>query len=74
LTSRKSAGVNLVLTLDRFNDPSATDMKKPKSILPEWKDEPLKFAFNPDEALRRCAYNRLPTSRKKSVKTRLKSR
>jgi hypothetical protein len=25
-------------------------------------------------ALRRCAYNRLPTSRKKSVKTRLKSR
>jgi hypothetical protein len=41
---------------------------------PDWKNEPLKFAFNPDDALRRCAYNRLPTSRKKSVKTRLKSR
>jgi hypothetical protein len=41
---------------------------------PDWKDEPLKFEFSPDEALRRCATVRLPTSRKKSVKTRLKSR
>ena len=49
-------------------------MPKAKTKLPEWANEPLKFAFNPDEALRRCAYNRLPTSRKKSVKTRLKSR
>jgi hypothetical protein len=43
-------------------------------MLPPWANEPLKFTINPDEALRRCAYNRLPTSRKKSVKTRLKSR
>jgi hypothetical protein len=43
-------------------------------LLPDWADEPLKFTFDPDEALRRCAYNRLPTSPKKSVKTRLKSR
>jgi len=42
--------------------------------LPDWANEPLKFTFDPDAALRRCAYNRLPTSRKKSVKTRLKSR
>jgi hypothetical protein len=49
-------------------------MPKAKTKLPEWGNEPLKFAFDPDEALRRCAYNRLPTSRKKSVKTRLKSR
>jgi hypothetical protein len=42
--------------------------------LPDWADKPLGFAIDPDAALRRCAYNRLPTSRKKSVKTRLKSR
>jgi hypothetical protein len=41
---------------------------------PDWKNEPLTFPINPDDALRRCAYNRLPTSRKKSVKNRLKSR
>jgi hypothetical protein len=41
--------------------------------LPDWANEPLKFTFSPDEALRRCAFNRLPISRKKSVKTRLKS-
>jgi hypothetical protein len=33
-------------------------------------NEVLKFAFDPDAALRRCAYTRLPVSRKKSVKTR----
>lgn len=53
-------------------------MPKAKTIkpryLPEWANEPLKFAFNPDEALRRCAFTRLPVSHKKSVKTRLKSR
>jgi hypothetical protein len=45
-----------------------------KRWLPEWADKPLGFAFDPDEALRQGAFNRLPTSRKKSVKTRLKSR
>jgi hypothetical protein len=52
-------------------------MPKPRTTkphnLPIWANEPLKFTFSPDEALRRCAYVRLPTSRKKSVKTRLKS-
>jgi len=47
---------------------------KTNPALPTWANEPLKFAFNPDDALRRCATIRLPTSRKKSVKTRLKSR
>jgi hypothetical protein len=47
---------------------------KTKTKLPDCANEPLKFAFNPEEALRRCAYTRLPMSRKKSVKTRLKSR
>jgi hypothetical protein len=46
-------------------------MPKPK---PAISNEVLKFAFDPDAALRRCAFTRLPTSRKKSVKTRLKSR
>jgi hypothetical protein len=44
------------------------------SWLPDWANEPLKFTFSPDEALRRCVFNRLPTSREKSVKSRLKSR
>jgi transposase-like protein len=42
--------------------------------LPELADKPLGFAIDPEAALRRCATIRLPTSRKKSVKTRLKSR
>jgi hypothetical protein len=33
-------------------------------------NEVLKFTFDPDAALRRCAYTKLPVSRKKSVKTR----
>jgi len=52
-------------------------MPKTKTIkprcLPDWANEPLKFTFSPDEALRRCARVKLPVSRKKSVKTRLKS-
>jgi hypothetical protein len=47
---------------------------KSKQKLPDWANEPLKFTFSPDDALRRCAFNRLPTSRKKSVKTRLRAR
>ena len=46
-------------------------MPKAKRAIPK---EVLKFTFDPDMALRRCAYTRLPTGRKKSVKTRLKSR
>jgi hypothetical protein len=30
----------------------------------------IQLAFDPAAALRRCAYTRLPVSRKKSVKTR----
>ena len=37
-------------------------------------NEVLKFTFDPDAALRRCAYTKLPVSRKKSVKTRLRAR
>jgi hypothetical protein len=33
-------------------------------------NEVLKFTFDPDAALRRCAFTRLPVSRKKSVKNR----
>jgi hypothetical protein len=46
-------------------------MPKAKRAIP---NEVLKFTFSPDEALLRCAYTKLPVSRKKSVKTRLKSR
>jgi hypothetical protein len=49
-------------------------MPKAKTKLPAWANEPLKFAFDPDAALRQCAFTRLPTSRKKSVKTRLRAR
>jgi hypothetical protein len=35
----------------------------PKSW-PDWKNEPLKFTFSPDEALRRAAYNKLPKAHK----------
>jgi hypothetical protein len=42
-------------------------MPKEKSAIT---NEVLKFTFSPDEALLRCAYTRLPKSRKKSVKTR----
>jgi hypothetical protein len=43
-----------------FGDLSAPDMPKPKANLPDWKDEPLKFAFNPDEALLRGAFANPP--------------
>jgi hypothetical protein len=49
-------------------------MTKSKTKLPIWANEPLTFTVSPDDALRRCARVRLPVSRKKSVKTRLKSR
>jgi hypothetical protein len=52
-------------------------MPKPEpaksSHLPAWANEPLQFTIDPDAALRRCARIRLPVSRKKSVKTRLKT-
>jgi hypothetical protein len=37
---------------------------------PDWKNEPLKFTFSPDEALKRAAYVKLP----KIGKARRKSR
>jgi len=33
--------------------------KLPKD-LPDWKNEPLKFTFDPDKALRRAAFVKLP--------------
>ena len=41
--------------------------------LPDWADKPLGYTIDPAAALRKGAFIRLPTSRKKSVKTRLKS-
>jgi hypothetical protein len=38
----------------------------PKVKLPEWKNEPLKFAFSPDEALRRGSTVKLTKGRGKS--------
>jgi hypothetical protein len=39
-------------------------------VKPAVTNEVLKFTFDPDAALRRCVYTKLPVSRKKSVKTR----
>jgi hypothetical protein len=36
---------------------------------PDWKNEPLKFTFSPDESLRHCAYNKLPKTGKSKRKT-----
>ena len=49
--------------------PKAKTEKLP-AWLPDWAKEPLKFAGNPDEALRRCAYNKLPAKAKLSKKLR----
>jgi hypothetical protein len=35
-------------------------MPKEKPQLPAWKNEPLKFAFSPDEALRQGAFVKIP--------------
>jgi hypothetical protein len=37
-------------------------------LLPEWADRPLKFAFSPDEALRRGAYVKPQKGRGKAVR------
>jgi hypothetical protein len=37
---------------------------------PDWKNEPLKFTFSPDEVLKRAAYVRLPKIVKFSRKSR----
>jgi hypothetical protein len=36
---------------------------------PDWKNEPLKFAFDPDEVLRLAAFNKLPGAVKSSRKS-----
>jgi hypothetical protein len=36
---------------------------------PDWKNEPLKFAFSPDEALCHAAFNKLPKKVKSSRKS-----
>jgi hypothetical protein len=53
-------------------------MPKPKlktapwkpSWWPDWKNEPLKFTFSPDEALKRVAFVKLPEIAKSSRKSR----
>jgi hypothetical protein len=42
-------------------------MPKSKIKLPAWSNEPLKFTFPPDGALRHCAFNKLPEDWKKAV-------
>ena len=46
----------------------------PKSKLPDWKNEPLKFAFSPDEALRRGALARPRRGWGKAITTGRKAR
>jgi hypothetical protein len=47
-----------------------TKAEKLPAWLPAWANEPLKFASNPDAALRRCAYNKLPQKAKLTPKRR----
>jgi hypothetical protein len=46
----------------------------PKAKLPDWKNEPLKFAFSPDEALRRGALARPRKGWGKAITTGRKAR
>jgi hypothetical protein len=45
-------------------------MSKVKTKLPDWANEPLKFAFDPDAALKRGAFSKPPKVQdlRKSVK------
>jgi hypothetical protein len=46
-----------------------TEPWKP-SWWPDWKNEPLKFTFSPDEALKRAAFVKLPNIAKSRRKSR----
>jgi len=46
-----------------------TKTKLPKD-LPAWANEPLKFSLNPDKALRRAAFAKLPKDLPGRTKTR----
>jgi hypothetical protein len=46
-----------------------TEPWKP-SWWPDWKNEPLKFTFSPDMALRRAAYVKLPKAARSARKSR----
>lgn len=48
-------------------------MPKPKTKLPEWANEPLKFTFSPDEALRQGAKLK-PKDWRKVIKTGRRTR
>jgi hypothetical protein len=51
-------------------------MPKTKTIMPDWADKPLKFAFHPDEALRRGAFAHPPKVQtlKKSIRASSRGR
>ncbi len=51
-------------------------MPKTKTNTPDWKDEPLKFAFHPDGALRRGAFANPPKVQalKKSIRASSRGR
>jgi hypothetical protein len=60
-----------------MNEPKSKAMSKPKaSHLPDWANEPLTFAVNPDEALKRGAFAKPPKVQdlKKSIRLKSKSR
>jgi hypothetical protein len=42
--------------------------------LPDWANEPLKFTFSPESALKTGAFVKLPASRKKTLRFARKSR
>jgi hypothetical protein len=46
---------------------------KPR-YLPEWANEPLKFTFSPEVALKTGAFVKLPASRKPTLRAARKSR
>jgi hypothetical protein len=45
-------------------------MPKEKTTLPAWKNEPLKFAFSPDAALRRGAFVKSPKNWGKAIRAK----
>jgi len=49
-------------------------MPKQKAGLPEWKNDPLKFTFSPDDALRQAMTVKPPKDWKKAIRASRKSR
>jgi hypothetical protein len=54
--------------------PKKKAMPKPKTKLPAWANEPLKFAFNPEAALVEVLHVKPPRDWRKVIKTGRKTR